>query len=465
MAPNIGHDWAWQPIACALPRVLRRGIRNGKNKRALPGRARDGIPEDRRLPAPFWLIGLVRPQLTRVRAVPGGGDFWRLWVVGLVLFVVRWIETIAVAVFVYQRTGSALIVAGMTMLRILPMGLLGTFLGALADRLERRTGLILIVLVSLATTAVLALLAHFDRLAVWHLAVASLINGTGWAADNPVRRMMIGDVVGVQRMSTAISIDVGSNNASRMAGPTIGGFLLATAGIAGAFSLDAALYVIALVAAVGIRYRNNPEHRSSGQMLTRIAEGLNLARSNSRLRAILLITIIFNVFGWPFTSMIPVIGQDNLHLGPEGIGMLASVEGIGAFAGAIAVALYARPTQHAALYTGGLIAYLLMLTLFALAPDVVLAGLALLATGLTGAGYSIMQTTLMYRSAPPEMRGRMLGVLATCIGTGPIGFIHLGLSADAIGAGWATAALGIEGLLVLALTWPLWRVLTEKEDV
>jgi predicted MFS family arabinose efflux permease len=299
---------------------------------------------------------------------------------------------------------------------------------------------------------------------VWHLAVASLVNGIGWAADNPVRRMMIGDVVGMQHMGTAISIDVGSNNASRMAGPTIGGFLLATVGIAGAFSLDAALYVVALIAALGIRYRNNPEHRSSGQMLARIAEGLRLARGNGRVRAILLITIIFNVFGWPFTSMIPVIGQDNLHLGPSGIGMLASVEGIGAFAGAIAVAIYARPSQHAALYTGGLIAYLLMLTLFALASEVILASAALLATGFTGAAYSIMQTTLIYRSAPPEMRGRMFGLLATCIGIGPIGFIHLGLLADAIGASWATVALGAEGLLALALTWPLWRVLTEKED-
>jgi MFS family permease len=416
------------------------------------------------LPALIRLIDGGRAQLMRLRDVPGGADFWRLWVVGLILFVVRWIETIAVAVFVYQRTGSAFIVAAMTMLRILPMGLLGTFLGALADRLERRTGLILIVLISFATSAALALLAHLDALAVWHLAVASFLNGIGWAADNPVRRMMIGDVVGMRRMSTAISIDVGSNNASRMAGPTIGGFLLATVGIGGAFCLDAALYLVALIAALGIRYRNNPLHRSRGRMLTRIAEGLRLARSNRRLRATLLITVIFNVFGWPFTSMIPVIGQDNLHLGPQGIGMLASVEGIGAFCGAIAVALYARPAQHANLYTGGIVAYLLTLTLFALASDPALAGSALLLTGLSGAGYSIMQTTLMYGFAPPEMRGRMFGVLATCIGIGPIGFIHVGLLADAIGARWATVVLGSEGLLVLLLTWPLWRVLTEKDS-
>ena len=70
-----------------------------------------------------------------------------------------------------------------------------------------------------------------------------------------------------------------------------------------------------------------------------------------------------------------------------------------------------------------------------------------------------MQTTLIYLYAPPDMRSRMLGLLSVCIGVGPIGFLHLGLLADAIGAQWATVVTGIETLLALALTWRWWRVL------
>ena len=62
-------------------------------------------------------------------------DFWRLWYVGLIVATVRWLETIAVGVVVYQRTDSAFLVSMMTMLRLLPMGLFGFFLGALAERL------------------------------------------------------------------------------------------------------------------------------------------------------------------------------------------------------------------------------------------------------------------------------------------------------------------------------------------
>ena len=176
---------------------------------------------------------------------------------------VRWVETVAVGVFVYQRTESPFIVAMMTMLRLLPMGLFGVFLGALADRMERRTALVLVVVVMLVNALVLATLAHLDMLEVWHLAVTSFINGVGWATDNPVRRVMIGEAVGSARMGTAMSIDVGANNASRMVGPAVGGLLLAGTGIEGVFALSVVLYAISAVAALRVRYRNSFPTRSS----------------------------------------------------------------------------------------------------------------------------------------------------------------------------------------------------------
>ena len=100
-----------------------------------------------------------------------------------------------------------------------------------------------------------------------------------------------------------------------------------------------------------------------------------------------------------------------------------------------------------------------MLPVFALASQPFLAGGVLLATGLANAGFSIMQATLVYLSAPPEMRSRIYGVLSVCIGIGMIGFIHLGLLAGFVGASWATAVTGIEGLLAMLLTRRWWRAL------
>jgi hypothetical protein len=220
-------------------------------------------------------------------------DFWRLWFVGLVVFTVRWLETVAVGVVVYQRTGSAFLVAMMTMLRLLPMGLFGAFLGALAERFDRRLTLIGVVVLMGTTSAILAALAWTGALQVWHLALASFVNGCGWATDNPVRRMMMGEAVGREHMGTAMSLDVGANNASRMVGPSVGGFLLAGVGIEGAFLLSVLMYVGAIAAAMTVRSRI-PRAVGSGAVLARIAEGLAIVRGDKRLIGTLIVTIIYN---------------------------------------------------------------------------------------------------------------------------------------------------------------------------
>src|SRR5256884_1402600 len=294
---------------------------------------------DRWLFVSRWRAAAVQPVPAR-SGLLAVADFRRLWIVGLVVFAVRWLEMLVVGVFVYQHTGSAFDVALMTMLRMLPMALFGAFIGAFAERIERRTALIAVVLVMLTSSVCLAVLAYAGQLAVWHLAVAGFVNGIAWAADNPVRRVMIGEVVGAPQMSAAMSIDVGANNASRMLGPTIGGLLLAGIGISGAFTVSVLCYGIALVAAMRLRHRNNiAPAEAAGAVLARMLEGLALVRRDPQGVGTLVITVIYNVFGWPFTSMIPVIGQDSLELGASGIGILASMDGIGAFCGALLIAL------------------------------------------------------------------------------------------------------------------------------
>ncbi|MDB5403336.1 MAG: hypothetical protein JWQ55_5354 [Rhodopila sp.] len=386
----------------------------------------------------------------------GCPDFWRLWSVGLVVFTVRWLETVAVGIFVYQHSRSAFLVAMMTMLRLLPMGLFGAFIGAWAEKIERRITLTAVVMLMLTTSTSLALLAYSGHLLIWHLAVASFLNGVGWATDNPVRRVMIGEVVGGSQMSTAMSLDVGANNASRMVGPAVGGLLLASVGIGGVFTLSVTLYAFALYAAFCVRYRNTAVI-GLAPVLARIAEGLRLVRGDRRMIGTLVVTMIYNLFGWPFTSMIPIIGQNQLGLDPERIGILASMDGIGAFCGALLLTIFLRPAWYARAYLGGVASYMVMVIVFALVPSAWIAGSALLLTGLGGAGFSTMQATLVYLAAPPEMRSRILGVLSVCIGVGPIGFVALGLLADAIGAQWATTASASVGLLCLVLTRPLWR--------
>ncbi|HWT10894.1 MAG TPA: MFS transporter [Roseomonas sp.] len=384
-------------------------------------------------------------------------DFLRLWLAGLAIFVVRWLEMLAIGVFAYTITHSAFVVAMLTMLRLLPMGLFGAFLGAVADRMDRRDALVLTLLSQVIASATVAALAFADAIAVWHLAAASFVNGIAWAADNPVRRAMIGQVAGPARMGAAMSIDVATSNGSRVLGPTLGGVLLAALGLDGAFLLSVLIYLPALAAVLRLP-RGRPAQGAAGpRVFASIAEGLALVRREPRLSGALLVTLIYNLFGWPCLSMIPVIGQDQLGLGPRGIGVLAGTDGAGAFLGAMAVAVLARPQHYRAIYLGGTALFFAMLPAFALAGAVLPSGMALLLSGIGGAGFASMQPTLIYLATPDALRSRVFGLLSVCIGLGPIGFLALGGLAEAIGAPAATAAMGTTGLVTLALTWRWWR--------
>jgi MFS family permease len=406
-------------------------------------------------PAPAVILPAA-PSLAS-RWLFGLPDFRRLWLIGLIVFAVRWLEMLVVGVFVYQRTGSAFQVALMTLLRMAPMVIFGPLIGAYAERIQRRRAQVFVSLSMLMTAIVVALLAYGGHLEVWHLALAAFCNGIAWAADNPVRRVMIGEVVGPERMGSAMAIDVGANNASQMLGPTIGGLVLSNFGVSGAFTISVACYALSVLTALRIQHRNNVTPVVSGAVFAHVIEGLVMAKRDKRLVAILTITVTYNVFGWPFTSMIPVIGQDHLHLAAGGIGVLASMTGVGSFFGAAAIALWARPRHFTTLYVSAVLSYLAVMMGVALAPQALLAGSALLATGLANSGFSVMQATLIYLAAPAAMRSRLYGVLSLCIGSGLLGFINIGMMAELIGAPAATVVSGLEGLVAMALTWRWWR--------
>jgi len=388
-----------------------------------------------------------------LHAVP---DFRRIWLVGFVSFVVRWLEMLAIGIFAYRITGSAFVVAMLTMLRLLPMGLFGAFLGAAADRFERRCALVLVVAVSMGVSFGLAVLASLDAIAVWHLFVASFVSGICWAADNPVRRTMIGEVAGPDRMNAAMAFDVGTNNASRVLGPTLGGLMLGLFGIASVFWLGVALYAVSLAAALRLGMLPRAGGAPQTSFFVSLREGIAWVRRDRRLLGVFLVTVVFNVFGWPFTSMIPVIGADYLNLGPGGVGFIASCEGFGGLVGALLAGKLARPETYGRIYVGAVGAYLVSVIGFATAPNVAVASLALVASGMCSTCFAVMQATLVYRGSPVEMRARLLGVLTVCIGMGPIGFFYLGFLADVLTPRVGTVALAAQGVLALLVTRRWW---------
>ena len=387
-------------------------------------------------------------------------NFLSFWLVGGFTGVIRWFQLLALGVYTFETTNSPLLVSIVPLLWMLPLALCGPFVGAIADKLNRKIllagSLAMITLVSGA----MAGLAWAGELEFQHIAIASILSGIFWATDMPVRRRLLGDLSG-GAVSTAMSLDAATGNATRMLGPLLGGLTLQSVGLFGVYFFSAATFAVCFVMVVMVRVSGRVSPLGSFTLLSDLRAGIRYVRGDRKLRRILAITVAFNVFGFPFTSMIPVLGRENLGLDAFMVGVLSSLEGLGAFAGALFVAWLARPTNYFQLYLWGtvsyisLIFYLSILSYVAGGPyhSLFVVSIVLMMTGIAGACFAAMQSTLTYLGASPEYRSRVLGVLTLCIGSGPIGFLNVGWMADLWGAPTALFVMSLEGLFVLLLLW------------
>jgi MFS family permease len=378
-------------------------------------------------------------------------SFFVLWLGGGLVGAMRWLEVLAIGVWTFAETGSAVLVALMMVLRQLPMLPLGPIIGTLGERMSRRNLLLAGFLLQAVVSASLALSAYAGTIAVWQVALGALISGIYSAMEMPIRRTMVAEVAGHERLPTAMGLDAATIHFTRAIGPTLGGVALAYLGLAGAYAVAALFYLIAALPVLTLGPFQGRAAEAAGSFLRGVGEGLGYARRQPVLIAILLVTIAENFFGFPYTSLVPVLGRAELDVGPVLVGLLASADGIGGFVGSLVVAGIGPQRWHHRLYTVGAIGFFIAMAAAALASWYWLCFAALLLAGLGVAGFGTMQGTLVMLSSPPAFRGRMMGLLTMSIGVAPFGILHAGFLADTFQASTAMRIMAGEGLAMIAI--------------
>ncbi|MCH8222434.1 MAG: MFS transporter [Chloroflexi bacterium] len=392
-------------------------------------------------------------------------NFRRLWIAGSFSGTIRWLETLAVAVFVFDKTGDAFIVALMMFFRMLPMFLFGAVAGVVADRIDRKTMLVGGFLILAANSIIMGVLALTDVLEIWHLAIGIFISGIVWSSEFPVRRTMMGEVAGMDRVGLAMGLDSATVNATRMLGPTLGGVLLQYLDLEGVFFVGAGFYLAAFVTAIPVSYVQGASPTKGLSFVGNLRSGFGYIRSRRVVVGILAVTIMVNIFGFPYVAMVPVIGRDELGLSPVLIGVLASAEGLGALITALTIATHAGTLKYTRIYLYGSFLFLVSVLLFSLSDWFALSLPIIFIGGVGIAGFGTMQSTLVMMATPPEMRSRVMGALSVSIGTGPLGILHVGLLALLWGAPMAVMVIAIEGLIVLSIAALIWPELRRRTDV
>lgn len=383
-------------------------------------------------------------------------DYRRLWLLGAIANIMRWLELLASGLYVLDLTGSAGAVALTAAARSLPLLLLGPIAGAVAEAVDRRRLLQLGLLATLANAVAMALLAHGGVLNPWHIGIGAFVSGLLWSTELSTRRRMLAESAGVAAMPRAIALDAMTNATTRMLGPVFGGLAYQTLGLTGAFTVSAGGAVVAILLAARVRAPQRAQPFRIGTVTQGLAEGIAVAIAHPAVLGVLGITVSMNMLAFSYLALIAPIGRALFDASPLGVGILAAAEPAGALIGGLMLARFGDRVDGARAFLFGSLGFLVALAAMPATPVLGLAILLLVVGGLGIAAFGTFQTTLVLTSVPTEARSRMLGLVTMAIGTGPIGMMLSGALADRFGAGLAVSALAAAGFVIVAVIGALW---------
>ena len=395
-------------------------------------------------------LSLVANTLTPLLAYP---DFRALWWSTLFASSAWWGQTVVLAWLAFDITGSELAVAAAVAAGLAPM-LLGPLGGLLADRIHRPRLLIGAQSLALASGAVIALLVTLDRAEYWHVVVAAGLVGLTMQPLQPTRFTLTIDLVGERRVSSANAVMAAGMLGSRMIVPAAAGALIATFGAGVALWFCAAWYLPASWPLLRVEDAREGPRSAVTAAPAEVAQGFRYALASPALRALLLVTVLANIFAWPvIIGFLPVFAEEVFNVGAAGLGLIVGVNGLGSLLAAIGIASRGDFRQKGMLYLVATVLFGVALAAFAVSGGFALALLLVFIAGIGGAGFGVMQSTLTMLLAPPEARGRVLGVLMLSIGVLPGAMLVQGAAASSLGVVTTTAASGLLlAILTIAIT-------------
>ncbi len=403
-----------------------------------------------------------------VFAVLQDRDFRVIWYVGSLREISRRMELLVLSWLILQATQSPFQLGLVLVFNNLPRPFLSLFTGLVADRFNRWRILAAGQLINTGIAVTLLALLATDAIAAWHVYAAVFMQGATKALEDPSRRTAILDIVGERRLVNALSLDTISNTSGKMLGPLLGGIMIDAsgglllpwlgadaverAGFVGAAGLIVAVHLADLALLTRLRIPPKPP-RAAGRvepLWRSLGDGVRYALGTPLLWGMLYVTIVMNALAFPMQQFIPDIGANNLGVGATLVGLLVAAEGIGQLTGAATMALTRNLERHGLVFIIGSSVVLLMAIGFVWAPWYLLAFGLLVLGGIGQAGFGTMQSTITMLAAPPEMRGRMVGLMSVCIGIGtPLGGLEIGIMASLFSTAWAISVNAAAGLLLL----------------
>jgi MFS family permease len=359
-----------------------------------------------------------------------------------VSFTGTWVQQIAASWLVLQLTHSPVAVGALALMQLLPVTVLGLFVGTLIDRFEVRRIALTCEVMQLGVAAALAVLALSHLITVWQIYLLAVLQGILQAVGGPARHALVFQMVGPADLANAVSLNSSLGTLARILGPAIGGAIVAVAGPGVAFAVNAASFLAELLAllAIDTSKLHVPIRDHGATILGGAVDALRYVVRSPRAGVAFFGVLVLSTFSFNFNVLLPLVADRTLHAGAQTFGLIAAVFGAGALVGATFNARRGRASLRILLI--GAFGYGVFELL--LAPQQTLVGVCalLFAIGLCYTQWGTTALASIQLGAPEHLRGRAASLyFFAFLGGAPLGGLF---------AGWLVAAGGTRLAFVVA---------------
>lgn len=393
----------------------------------------------------------------------------RVYMIGqLISLLGDWMQQTAQAWVVWELTHKATALGIVAFLSQIPFFIFGPWVGAFADRFDRRKILLITQILTMLLAFALAFLMQTHLLVLWHVYMLAFLLGTATAFNVTAEQAFIGDMAGTGNIKSAIALNNTLNQFTRLVGPAIAGWLIATIGIAPAFWFNGLSLIVSIVCILVIRSAGGREP-SEGSGWMQFKDGIAFLFRQKLLRLILLFGIIQAFFGMSIVQLLPAFSTIVLKGNASTLGALIGSAGAGALVGIVIVLPFVQRIERTCIAIGGAVIWAgCWYFLFSFTKNQSLAMLCQFMASLGASNVITLSIGLAQELSPVAMRARVLSAFMMVIfGLQPAAAYLVGWGADVFGI---NDMMRINGILMIVLTTlllalPVLRRLTAKVEI
>lgn len=344
-----------------------------------------------------------------------------------------WLQIVAQGWLVLQLTSSPFLIGLVAALATTPSLLFSLFGGVVVDRFPKKKIMYFTQSANMVLALLLGVLTNMNLATVPVIGTIAFLMGTVNALDAPARQALVPELVGKERLASAIALNSGIFNAARVIGPGLAGILIAWAGIGGAFIANGLSYIAVLIALYFVNITDLPDAGRLHPLLA-IKEGIAYSSSHPVIRVLLLFVGVVSIFGWSYTTIMPVIARETFGLDAQGLGYLYAATGLGALLATYLVGRFGTRISPLLFIIGGNTLFATSLFLFSLTTHFTLALVLLFLMGFGLLSQSSMMNTMVQGMVKPEFRGRVMSIyILMFLGMAPLGNFEIGYLTEQIG--------------------------------